>query len=110
MFCCKLSHMVSGYIEINKPGTDIRVFLLLFWPRFYVQQKDKNKDKNKKYQNITLSFFFHVPFYERSVPIHSDVQIERGREKVQMREICEWSLGFHPRCSNVCSSLASNTK
>lgn len=36
-----------------------------------------------------------------------NTQTERGREKVDMREIREWSLGCHPRCSYMCQSFAS---
>lgn len=67
-----------------------------------------------KYCMTTVSFFFHAPFMNEVSPFtviavnrKSDTQTERGLEKVQMKEIHEWSLGRHPRCSYVCQSFAS---
>lgn len=36
-----------------------------------------------------------------------DTQTKRGREKVTMREIHEWSLVCHRRCSCACQNFAS---
>lgn len=67
-----------------------------------------------KYFMTTVSFFFHAPsmnevspFTATAVNRKSDTQTERGGEMVKMKEIHEWSLGRHPRCSYVCQSFAS---
>lgn len=61
-----------------------------------------------------VSFFFHAPlmnevspFTASAVKRNCNTQTERGREKVDMREIHEWSLGCHPRHSYMCQSFAS---
>lgn len=47
------------------------------------------------------------PFAARAVEMACDTETERGREKVKIKEVYEWSLGSHPRRSDVCQSFAS---
>lgn len=94
---------------------------LVHWCCLKREHKDQQADrriKMAKYLMTRLSFFFHEPFNEWRnicVPIslpelwreRAAQETKRGREKVKMREIYEWSLGSRPRCSNACQSFAS---
>lgn len=79
-----------------------------------IKGKFDRRIRTAKYFMTTLSLFFHGPFMNEASPFtarvamrKSGTETERGQEKVKMKEIYEWSLGTHPRCSDVCQIFAS---